>query len=59
MTNTTAACEKTPAAEERHHYYTWLEDYLERLEGKEAFRAFQDSHGSMPEYYALVASLAA
>jgi hypothetical protein len=59
MTNTTAACEKKTHAEEERHYYSWLEDYLERLEGKEAFRAFQDSYGSMPEYYALVASLAA
>jgi hypothetical protein len=39
--------------------YSWLEDYLERLEGKEAYREFQDSHGGTPEYYALVASLAA
>jgi hypothetical protein len=58
MTNTTAACEKTNVQEERH-YYSWLEDYLERLENKEAFRAFQDCQGSTPEYYALVASLAA
>ena len=44
---------------EKHRTYSWLEDYLERLEGKEAFRAFQDSSCSTPEYYALVASLAA
>jgi hypothetical protein len=55
----TAASEKTYAAEEEHPYYSWLEDYLERLEGKEAYREFQDSHGGTPEYYALVASLAA
>jgi hypothetical protein len=57
MTNTTTAYEGTSTQEA--FSYTWLEDYLERLEGKEAFRAFQDRYGSMPEYYALVASLAA
>ena len=59
MTNTTAAYENKIHAEEERHCYSWLEDYLERLEGKEAFRAFQDSSCSRPEYYALVASLAA
>ena len=57
MTNTTTAYEYTSTQEA--FPYTWLEDYLERLEGKEAFRAFQDSSCSRPEYYALVASLAA
>ena len=38
-----AAREQTPAAEgsAESHYYSWLEDYLERLEGKEAYREFQ------------------
>jgi hypothetical protein len=54
----TAACAKVHA-KEKHHYYSWLEDYLERLEGKEAYREFQDCYYGTPEYYALVASLAA
>ena len=57
MTNV-AACDKTHAGEGRH-YYSWLEDYLERLEGKEAYREFQERYYGTPEYYALVASLAA
>ena len=44
---------------EYRYYYSWLEDYLERLEGKEAYREFQDCYSDTPEYYALVASLAA
>ena len=36
-----AAYDKT-YAEEGGHYYSWLEDYLERLEGKEAYREFQE-----------------
>jgi uncharacterized NAD(P)/FAD-binding protein YdhS len=58
MTNIRAAYDKIHPEEERH-YYTWLEDYLERLEGKEAYREFQAHHGGTPGYYALVASLAA
>jgi hypothetical protein len=57
MTNV-AACD-TAYSEERCHYYSWLEDYLERLEGKEAYREFQERRSDAPEYYALVASLAA
>jgi hypothetical protein len=57
MTNV-AACDKAHAGEERH-YYSWLEDYLERLEGKEAYREFQERSSADPEYYALVASVAA
>ncbi len=41
------------------HYYSWLEDYLKRLEGKEAYRVFQERLSSDPNYYALAASLAA
>ena len=41
------------------HSYSWLVDYLERLEGKEAYREFQERCCEDPEYYTLVASLAA
>jgi hypothetical protein len=58
MTNT-AVRAKTRAEENEYRYYTWLEDYLERLEGKEAYREFQDCYYGTPAYYALVASLAA
>ncbi len=57
MTNV-AACDKTHAGEGRH-YYSWLEDYLERLEGKEAYREFQEGRYNDPGYYALVVSVAA
>jgi hypothetical protein len=57
MTNV-AACDKIHAGE-GCRYYSWLEDYLERLEGKEAYREFQERRSDAPEYYALVASLAA
>ncbi len=57
MTNT-AACDNT-RAEEGRRCYSWLEDYLQRLEGKEAYREFQERYYGTPEYYALVASLAA
>ena len=53
-----AACDKNHAVE-GGHYYSWLEDYLERLEGKEAYREFQECRSDDPKYYALVASLAA
>jgi hypothetical protein len=53
-----AACDNTHLEEECHHY-SWLENYLERLEGKEAYREFQERCYDDPEYYALVASLAA
>ena len=58
MTNP-AACNQTYAEENECRYYSWLEDYFERLEGKEAYREFQDCYCGTPEYYALVASLAA
>ena len=57
MTNL-VACEET-YAKDKCHYYPWLEDYLERLEGKEAYTEFQERCCDTPEYYALVASLAA
>ncbi len=57
MTNATS-CAK-PHAEEECRHYSWLEDYLEGLEGKEAFREFQERREDMPEYYTLVASLMA
>jgi hypothetical protein len=58
MAKDVAACDKTHA-DEGCHYYSWLEDYLERLGGKEAYRDFQERSHDDPEYYALVASLAA
>ena len=42
-----------------YHYLSWLEDYLEQLEGKEALREFQERHYDIPEYYELVAALMA
>ena len=56
---TIAACDKTHAEEERRHCYSWLEDYLERLECKEAYREFQESRCDDSGYYALVVSVAA
>ena len=53
------ASDKFTAEEERRCYYSWLENYLEQLEGKEAYLRFQERYYSTPEYYALVASLAA
>ena len=44
-------------SQERCCYYSRLEDYLERLEGKEVYTEFQER--CLPEYYVLVASLAA
>ena len=58
MTNV-SACAKAHADEGRHYYYSWLEDYLEQLEGKDAYRKFQEGHYDNSEYYALVVSLAA
>ena len=40
----TAARIRAPAAEYEYRRYSWLEDYLERLEGKEAYREFQDCY---------------
>ena len=58
MTDKGASCGKSFSGEKGQHY-SWLEDYLERLEGKEAYRDFQERSYTDPEYYALVASLAA
>ena len=44
---------------EKHQNYSWLEDYLERLEGKEAYSKFQDHRYEDRDYDVLVASLAA
>jgi hypothetical protein len=41
--------------EEEHSLYLWIEDYLERLEGKAPRKESLDSH----EYHALIASLLA
>ena len=45
--------------EDECRHYSWLEDYLVGLEGKEAFRDFQERCHDTPEYYTLVASLMA
>ncbi len=47
--------------EERCCYYSWLEDYFERLEGKDAYREFQEHHlDARDEYYCtLISSLLA
>ncbi len=45
--------------EGEYRYFSWLEDYLEQLEGKEALREFQERHHDTPEYYELLASLMA
>jgi hypothetical protein len=39
--------------------FSWLEGYLEQLEGKEALREYQERHYDIPEYYELVAALMA
>jgi hypothetical protein len=52
--NTEAACKNTRPKEE-HSPYSWLEDYLDRLEEKEAREECSDSY----EYCALMASLLA
>ncbi len=53
----------TREEEERGYccHYLGLEDYFERLEGKDAYRAFQEHQpGTQDEYYyALIASLLA
>ena len=59
-----ADAEGVPHDEEEEHccYYSWLEDYFERLEGKDAYRAFQEHclDDGRDEYcYALIASLLA
>ena len=58
MTNI-AVCDETLVVEEKCWYYSCLEDYLEQLEGKGAYREFQERNSDEPEYYMLVASLAA
>jgi rubrerythrin len=49
---------KTHAEDECRHY-SWLEDYLEELEGKEVRSDLQERCHDTPEYYTLVASLMA
>src|SRR5919199_2455942 len=44
MAGTAASWAKTRAEEHEYRHYSWLEDYLERLEGKEAYRGFQDCY---------------
>ena len=57
MTYATDCTETHPQDECRH--YSWLEDYLERLEAKEARKELQERCKDMSEYYTLVASLMA
>ncbi len=45
--------------EDEIRYFSWLEDYLEQLAGKEALGEFQRRHYDTPEYYELVAALMA
>ena len=45
--------------EEEGRHYSWLGNYLEGLEGKEAYRDFQEHCHDTPDYYTLVASLMA
>ena len=44
MPTTTARKQTLAEGSAESHYYSWLEDYLERLEGKEAYREFQDRY---------------
>jgi hypothetical protein len=39
--------------------YTWLEDYLDRLAGKDDYRAFQERHYGTPERHTIAAWFAA
>jgi hypothetical protein len=41
------------------HRYTWLEDYLDRLTGKDDYRVCQERYYGTPEYYTMAASFAA
>jgi hypothetical protein len=66
MANVMTADAKTVSrtVEERYCcycYYSWLEDYLERLDGKDAYREFQENHldARNQYYYTLIASLLA
>ena len=45
-------------AKGERHCYTWLEDYFERIAGKDAYREFQERCYGTPEYYTMVALLA-
>ena len=51
----------TRDGEEGYCYYSWLEDYFERLEGKDAYREFQEHRLDARDeyYYTLIASLLA
>jgi hypothetical protein len=52
----TVACADEAWAEERQPY-AWLEDYLDRLKGKDEYRKFREQHDYAHEYYTLMASL--
>ena len=51
----TALANDSTGDKERRSTYLWIEDYVERLEGKAARKESLDSR----EYYALIASLLA
>ena len=65
MANVMTADAKTVTREEEErsccYHYLGLEDYFDRLEGKDAYREFQEHQlGTRDEYYyALIASLLA
>ncbi|HET7272629.1 MAG TPA: hypothetical protein VFI90_16270 [Rubrobacter sp.] len=46
-------------AEDEGQYSLRLEDYLTQLEGREAWREFQERYLDKPGYYELLASLLA
>ena len=50
-----ALASDSPGDEERRGTYSWIEDYIEQLEGKAVRKEGLDSR----EYYALIASLVA
>ena len=53
-----AAAAVTGSGEEERRS-SWLKEYLEGLGGQDAYREFQERYYGTPEYYELVASLAA
>jgi hypothetical protein len=53
----TTACEGAHTEEARR--YTWLEDYLDRLVGKDDCREFQEHYYGTLGHYAMAGSFAA
>ena len=54
-----AADRNNTHAEDEGQYSLRLEDYLTQLEGREAWREFQERYHDKPGYYELLASLLA